>query len=46
MDQVTKQRMIDESVEWLYIMYNNGIIKTNNIKQLVDDYQKYMGYIK
>jgi hypothetical protein len=46
MDRETKQRIIDETVEWLYIKCHNGQIDTLCIEQLTDDYQAYMSYIE
>jgi acyl carrier protein len=46
MDKETKQRIIDETVEWLYIKCNNGEMEVPNIKQFTEDYQAYMSYIE
>lgn len=46
MDKETKQRIIDETVEWLYIKFNNGEMDTLSIKQFTEDYQAYMSYIE
>lgn len=46
MNKETKQRIIDETVEWLLIKFNNGQIDTLCIEQLTDDYQAYMNYIE
>lgn len=46
MDKETKQRIIDETVEYLFIKFNNGEMNVPNIKQFTEDYQAYMSYIK
>lgn len=35
MDKETKQRIIDETVEWLYIKCNNGEMDVLNIRNLL-----------
>lgn len=46
MDKETKQRIIDETVEWLYIKCNAGEMDVLNIQQFTEDYQAYMSYIE